>query len=219
MATSGWATTYSEYTYSDASGRSAVADFALDGTTLTLLLTNNSTSAVPNPTFILTALLFNTSSSLTALSAVLPSGSTVITSAGTLYPAGTNVGSQWAYNSHGVSSAGLGVFGPGDVIGGPDLTSSGGNPPDGLPYGIVGTGTINFGNGDLGNAQLIQNSVLFTFTTDGSFTLADISDVLFQYGTTLGGYPPSTVPEPGTLLLLGGGLLSLAFFRRSRMNR
>ncbi|KAB0670463.1 PEP-CTERM sorting domain-containing protein [Oryzomonas sagensis] len=214
MATSGWATTYSDYTYSDASGRAATADFTLDGTSLTLLLTNASTSAVPDPTSILTALLFGTSSPLTALSAIVPSGSTVITKNGTLYPAGTNVGSQWAYNANGVSSAGLGIFGPHDIIGGPGLISAPGKPPAGLPYGIVGTGAINFNNGDLGNAQLIRNAVQFTFTTGNDFTLADISNVEFQYGTSLGGYPANPVPEPCTLLLLGGGFGVAALARR-----
>lgn len=101
-------------TYSGSSGgRSASATFDLTGNTLTVSLVNTSLGDVHDATDILLAVLFNTSSTLTPVSASID-GSTVF---GSFV---NDVGEGWQYKSgvsahgknSGISGAGYGVFGP-----------------------------------------------------------------------------------------------------------
>ncbi len=148
------------------------------------------------------------------------------------------VGGEWAFKSGlsgapgsaalGVSSSGLGLFGPGDLFPGANL--QGPLSPGGLQYGITSAGDnpLTGNKAVTGDNALIQNSVLFTFRIAGAGDLASVSDVQFQYGTDLGeAHFPATlevesaspVPEPGTflagaLLLLPIGLSILRRFRK-----
>jgi hypothetical protein len=85
-----------------------------------------------------------------------------------------------------------------------------------VQYGIAsGADNPGIGNAAVTGANaLIQSSVVFTLgNLPVGFTLADISNVSFQYGTSLN-EPNIPVPEPSTMLLLGSGLLGLWGFRK-----
>ncbi len=196
--------------------RSASAVFTTSGTTLTILLSNDATSDALVPIDVLTGIFFDVSGgalSLTRTSVVVAPGSSVLN--GTTDP-GNVVGGEFAYRgglsgaphgaAYGVSSAGLGLFGPGDLFPGSNL--NGPASPDGIQYGLTTAGdNPATGNGGINSEPLIKNAVLITL--DGlpsGFDLARIGNVSFQYGTAL---DEPNIPTPGALSLLGlGGLLA-----------
>jgi hypothetical protein len=178
-----------------AGGRAASAVFATSGSTLTVTLTNTATDDVTLPIFVLTGVYFDVSGSalsLTRTSALLNTGSTVINAAS--QPAGGVVGGEWAYKSglsgaaggaaYGISSSGLGLFGPGDRFPGDNL--DGPNDPDGLQYGITTAGDDSSTNNGGTNTPLIKNSVVFTLSgLPTGFDINRFRNVGFQYGTAL----------------------------------
>ena len=230
-------------TFTGSSGNlSASAAFDIVGGNLQVVLTNTSSTDVLNPAQVLTALFFNVAGdpALSRLSAVLTAGSSVFYDPDG-QPAGGVVGGEWAYKNSllgaplgansGISSSGLGLFGPGDRFPGSDLEPP--DSPDGVQYGLLSAGdNTATGNGGItGSGGLIKNSVTFTLDSlPGGFTLADISNVSFQYGTTLGEEPnipggpcrdcpppPTTqAPEPSTWLMLVTGTVGLLGYGWSR---
>ncbi len=190
---------------------------------LEVTLSNDSTADVTAPNQILTAVFFDIDSplTLTAGNAVLGPGSEVLF--GTTDP-GNAVGGEWALQqgmsgapgnrAFGISSSGLGLFGPGDVFAGSNL--QGPADPDGLQYGITSAGDDPAtGNTPVtGTNALIRNSVVFTLDYSPSLPFK-VENVLFQYGTDLAetsipGLPPTTpVPAPAATLLgvIGFGMV------------
>jgi hypothetical protein len=134
------------------------------------------------------------------------------------------VGGEWSYlnginpsppANAGVSSVGLGVFGPGNRFPGNNL--AGPDSPDGLQYGITSAGdNVTTGNGGL-STHLIKNAVKFTLGGWSGEPDALITAASFQYGTDLS--EPQfdaqvlPVPEPSTLALVAMGILGLVFCR------
>lgn len=200
---------------------SASANFSLSGNTLTVTLTNTSGADVLVPTQVLTAVFFSSNGTLIPVSALLGPGSTVLFAS---QPAGGNVGGEWAYGAglsgpngatQGISSSGFGLFGSSN-FNGPDLA-----PPDAVDggnYGITSAGdNPATGNAEVtGNVPLIQNQVVFTMTVADGFTLDSITNVSFQYGTSLDDTNIPGVPEPASMVLLGSGLVGLAATLRKR---
>lgn len=206
--------------------RAASVNFEASGTDLIVTLTNTSVNDALVPIDILTGVFFDIGGAplaLTRTSAVLASGSVV--HFGPVDP-GNVVGGEWAYKDnvggpggryYGISSSGLGLFGPGDLFPGSDL-----QPPtsvDGLQYGITSFGdNVATGNAPVtGGNALIQNSVVFTLSglPNGFDPNGMIQSVLFQYGTDLSEPSFPGVPEPATATpLFIAGLLAIR--RRGR---
>jgi hypothetical protein len=177
---------------------SASADFSLSGTTLTIVLTNTSASnsVHETPTQTLSGLLFGIagqSSGLTPNSALANSIFNSGVCSGTCTGSNVNVGGEWGYQftSGGINligSAGYvttGLSGNKGNFGGLGLN---GNPPGlgGIDFAILSAShdTLNGGNGGLSTAPLVQTAVTLTLT-GFSFTLGDVNNVSFQYGTSL----------------------------------
>jgi hypothetical protein len=152
-------------------------------------------------------------------------------------PVGGVVGGEWAYASgidgpglatEGIGSAGFGLFGNATFVG-PDLDSPA--AVNGMNYGILSAGdNTATGNSPILSEPFIKNSVVFTLL--GTFNIASIANVWFQYGTGLtepgfGGQCtancsselPPEVPLPAALPLLLGGLGGLGWLARRQKRR
>jgi hypothetical protein len=218
-------------TFSGSSGNlAASATFTTSGNTLTVVLTNTATADVMVPSEVLTALFFswippNDPVGFTPVSAVLTAGSTVFFGP----DGGGNVGGEWAYNgTPGISSAGFGLFGPGDLFGGPNL--QGPASPDGLQYGITSAGdNTATGNAAVtGGNALIKNSVTFTLSAPAGYDLdahsflTRLTGVRAQYGTGLDEPSFELIPLPPAAwagLSTLAAVLGISYHRRRRLLR
>lgn len=229
-----------------ADGRSANATFTqmqvASNYYLKVVLSNTSSSLSGVPTDVLTAMFWdmNQSVGLTKVSAttlptlILQSQYSNNDPASAALIAAGNVGSEFAYRydasglggiaagqfQYGVSSSGLGVFGPGDRF---DTANNleGPDSPDGIQYGITSTlGLDPNHNGGLDHS-LIQGTVTLLFNFSGNY-LPYSSDagfatlfgnIRFQFGTALGEPSISTttiaVPAPSGAVLAGIGCVFL----------
>ena len=216
----------SAITYSGSSGNlSASATFSLAGNILTVTLSNTSLSDVLVPADVLAGIWFDNTHKLTPVSANR-NGSSVF------YGALSNVGDGWGYYS-GLAGAGHGmkdgIVAAGFGIGGGHSNFSAAHDSlGGLNYGVLSAGdnTVTGNAGVKGHGPLIKNSVQFALSTARGFNLSELGNsVVFQYGTSLtepsySGYlqrPPASVPEPGTLALVGSGMLGLAGLLRRKI--
>lgn len=225
----------------DASGNESAS-----GDRLKVTLQNTSSVGVNDPKAILSAVFFdiNPSVTLTPLSAFMSSGSTAVMLGGTPpTPPGGNVGGEWFFNpnlsgglpKYGIGSSGLdNSFGSGDPDFNGDPLGGGlsGTPPDGLAWGLIGTGGVNgFGsspNGGVQNRPFVKSSIEFTFTgwtplNETNFSNM-FSNVRFQYGTaldegnltTMNAPPPVPVPAGVILFGIGGAIMTAGSCLRRR---
>ncbi len=213
----------------------ASASFDIVGGQLQIVLANISGVDVLVPSNVLTGMFFNVNGNpaLARLSAL--SNGTTYLGAAPISGAGTVVGGEWGYKNGlaqygantGISSSGLGLFGPPNLFPGANL--AGPASPDGLQYGLTSAGDNSAtGNGGIMGNELTKSAVTFMLgSLSAGFTLADISNVTFQYGTALsdphfpgngggGGGGGGELPEPGTLTLFGLGALALAARRKRK---
>jgi hypothetical protein len=174
--------------------RSASAEFTVVGTNLVVTLRNTSPRDVLVPADVLTAVFFDLADNvaLTPLSAALSANSTVIYGS-KADPFDGAVGGEWAYlenltnapATRGISSGGLGLFGPHDRFPGANL--AGPNSPAGIQYGIVPAADLTTtGNGGVtGSGGLVKDSIVFTFSGWTSQAAPNVSNVWFQFGSDL----------------------------------
>ena len=203
----------------------ASAKFETSGTNLIVTLTNTSALDALVPTDVLTGVFFDIGGSALLLGrtgAVVPAGSSVFN--GPVDP-GNVVGGEWAYlgglsgaphgAKYGISSAGLGLFGPSDLFPGNDLQPP--TSPDGVQYGITTAGdNLATGNAPMMSNALIKNEVVLTLSgVPANFDpMASIGNVSFQYGTAL---DEPNIPAPSGVALLGiSGLALLRGVARKR---
>jgi hypothetical protein len=216
----------------------AQAKFDFDSNILKITLTNTASVKSTVPSSLLSGIFFNltgVSPTLTPSSAILPTGSNIVQanqcSTGNCVGA-TNVGGEFAYNTgiagrpfYGIAANGYINVNAGN-FNGADLDSP--NAPNGLNFGLV---TSNFnagdGNGGMDGDPFIKSSVVFTLFGVSGLTASKVSNVVFQYGTSLsdpnfvgtGPNPPQgQIPEPSSVLLLGSmivGMCHLVYKRRS----
>src|SRR5437868_15393882 len=212
------------------SNLSASATFDIVSGNLLVTLTNTSAVDIDDPAQVLHALFFDVANNpaLTYTSANICGTCTFV---GTVSGTGTNVGAEWAYKQnasglgsgvtqdYGLSSAGYGIFGPGDVLSGAPDRGGATTPPDGGDFGLLSAGYTTAGdNGGITNNQpYIKNSVIFDM---GAFngSLNSISNLRFQYGTAL--TDPSltpAVPEPATWAMMLMGFAGFGVSMRRRL--
>jgi hypothetical protein len=222
------------------SSHSASAVFSLTGQVLSITL-SNTYSGGTNFKFLQTdvveGLFFDVAGNptLTKVSAMVSAGSAIRLNGADITAAETSgetlgvgdVGDAWAYKSgslpcvsqqYGLGASGFGIFGPSDLFySGGGLPHQQGSAPNGVDYGLMPLDTTNYAHDGFSGIPFLQSSVVFAFS---GFTgsLADISNVRIEYGTSLGEFPVVTtpVPEPATGVLLLVPAIAIGLWRRRR---
>ncbi len=223
----------------------ASATFVVSNLDLVVTLSNTGTYDPRSPGDILTGVFFDFVGDphLTPVSATVPMpGDSVLDHS---LPSGFtgNVGAEWAYtnglayttsegtDNEGVSSTKLKWFKKKDLFS--DEKIKGTSPLNGVNFGTTTIEALaSNAVGAIKNVGLIQNTVVFVFDLPNNLNnlttdeiLADISNVSFQYGTSIksgldiAGEMVAQVPEPNTISLVAVGLLGAVALSKSRARR
>lgn len=215
------------WTASDTDGRSAEAVFIQTATGFDILLSSLAVET-SQPNEVLAGIFFGLNGGEAISNPHVDGMGNIFSSTHTLIY-GDNLDGEWAFRAgidgingglgdYGISST---AFDPGagaplgwDGFGNGYIIDSSKSyiPPtsiDGAEFGIV-AGTLNLNSAV---DSYVINTVRISFDTTGPL---NIEEVHFLYGTSYEGTP---VPEPATLLLLGGGLFGLGVFRKKYKNK
>ncbi|WP_317201413.1 PEP-CTERM sorting domain-containing protein [Janthinobacterium sp.] len=218
---------------------SASSIFDVSGDILTITLTNTSVSNtgkdVPGSTLTGLFWTFNNASTPTLIpvSALLAGGSSILGTCSLANCASiTNLGGEFGYQAtglphgadRGISSSGYLSSGLAGNIGNFNNGAAGVNLDgpaslNGINFGIISGAAGYNPNGGLAGIPVVQDTVVFRLS---GATGVDVRSIVasYQYGTSLSDLnvldqvPPATVPEPGTIALLGLGLAGIASLRR-----
>lgn len=237
--------------WGDSVGLSAAALFEISGSTLKVTLRNTgdtSGNGWDKSANTLTGVFFDLPSGITLspTSARIAAGDLLQGNKCDIGPctsSTTNVGGEFTYEggsswsghngNNGISSSGyIDAYQGGGNFNGPNLDSP--DSPDGINFGIVapitGSNPFNPKTGNMTANPLIEGEVVFTMAISGGSLLeTQISNVSFQYGTSIGEphfkskkttvVTPPPIPEPSALLLLGPGLAAMAVARLRRRRK
>lgn len=140
-------------------------------------------------------------------------------------PNSGTIGQNWAFNS-GIagpngSNTGIASRTYGGLFSKGNFASSG-NSLSNINYGIA-NGIDKNATSSVKNGTFVQNEIDFYFDVSSGYSLDNIRDVYFQFGTTTSGprlFATLSVPEPGTVaLLMTMGSSGLLFGVRKRRLR
>ena len=214
----------------DGEGRSALAEFAIEGNKLKITLTNDSEFAVLTPSFVLAGIFFDFEMGNYMLSdphVIASAGEYSLFSEGTFYSLGNQISLDHMYGyrtdindingnlgSYGISNTAFdpGIVAPAGWDGfGNSMIAEPPNTPDGPEWGIVSDATKGCSYVTSMGTQ-IANSVMIYWEISGlGGEIPDwsVGQVNFLYGTDYS----QPVPEPATMLLLASGLAGLVGVR------
>jgi len=205
------------FTFETAAGATESGGNPVDGkaivTTSAGTVTVQLFNLLVNPTTVaqnLSDFAFSLSGSTTLGSLASSSGQSVTIAAGGVATTGASIATGWIFSS---PSAGSYLL---------DDLGAGGSGPGHTIIGAPGAGGVytNANSSIAGNGPhnpFLNQSATFTLNITGVTDATTVSNVIFSFGTVSGNNVPgggSSVPEPVSLSLVGGGLLALGLLRK-----
>lgn len=209
---------------SDPAGRSASAEFSINGSMLNIELLNTASSTTAPNTGLAGIIFDYTGSALLGNPNVQAQALSDMVSSFTL-TWGTDLNGEWGFmagSAFDTANGNLGNYGLSnsayDPLGFTAIDPSKAYPPpspNGIEFGIVCDNTIAGNESCLDglNTSAFKSYVIggvnIALDITGLMNLSDIRNVNFLYGTDF-----TPIPEPATILLLGGGIAGLILLRR-----
>ena len=224
--------------YNDGASLSASAMFEIIGNDLIITLSNTATDDNNGGGWdtsgnTLSGIFFDFAGNpvFTPVSATVAPGSELVQfnlcSTGQCASSTTNVGGEWYFSKDnetllgefGIASSGY-IEGSNPNFNGPNLDGPA-YTGNGINFGLISLDNTFNPNGGLADDPVIRNSVILALSGAEGLSVFDITNVSFQYGTSLSEPNISTdtgeaVPEPESVILLGSGIAGLLGWRYYR---
>jgi len=215
----------------DSSLLTGTVDMSVSGSTLTIVLTNTSAAgaATAGSGAILTGVGFNLPTAVSIASgSVSMVGSTAVNFTA---PGDNDVSGEWGYDNDPItrgpfqdpaiisSTVNTEVT---SMVSSTDVPFS--NTPLFNPGSLAGPEMGLISNaGDAGGQRAIRDSVTISLLLSGSFSdlvnTIDSGDVVLSFASPSAPFAPASVPEPGTVALLGLALVATGVARRRRQRK